>query len=339
MRCGTLAYATDQGLGILAKGFYDHGIVTDVLVVEHGHRPTHREWYPKALSVPIRRLRQSASVLRWFCQSVDVMLFFETPFDWELLPFCREHGVRTVLMPMYECMPETWPHQPDAIVNPSLLDQQYFPRGTFVPVPVDVPWRQRTRAEVFVHNAGWGGIGGRNGTREVIDALQYLRSDAKVIIRSQAADIPTSDRAEIRIGTAPQDSLYDEGDVFLFPEKNNGLSLPLQEARASGMLVMATDRFPMNAWLPNDVEYQDGEESFVPLMANPLIPVRSYEPSRIGGCVEFQKAVIDPRDVAAKIDEWYGRDIGEYSLSGRQWAEENSWESLRLRYLDVLRNS
>jgi hypothetical protein len=118
------------------------------------------------------------------------------------------------------------------------------------------------------------------------------------------------------------DELFSEGDTFIFPESFNGLSLPLQEAYSAGMCVMATDRFPMNTWLPRE----------------PLIPVEKYRRDNVGGsCVEFDRAVIEPRLIAATIDNWYGRDISHLSSSGRDWAAEHSWEKLKPVYLEELR--
>lgn len=354
MKVGSLVYATDQGLGILARAFHTHGVVTHPMVIRHGRHPTHDGWYPGAPQVTDLRRRAQRQLMREFCLSCDVMLFFETPFDFELIPHCRRAGVKTALMPMYECGHQQLrspDYKPDLFINPSLLDQQYYPEGVHLPVPVEVPWRRRERAEVFVHNAGHGGLKGRNGTAEVMEAMEHIRSPAKILIRSQDTLYRTANyrqhaqltnpltrrgqkidyddenaprrekMCEMRVGTAPYESLWDEGQVFLFPEAFNGLSLPLQEARAAGMLVMAGDRFPMNTWLPRE----------------PLIPVAGTTRERVGPPYnEYDRAVYDPAAIAAKVDEWYGRDISAYSEAGREWAEEHSWERLGPRYREVL---
>lgn len=332
MRVGSLVFATDQGLGILAKDFYDHGVVTDVLVIRHGRHPEHDRWYPNAPRIGNLNGREELTQMRAFVRSMDAMLFFETPFRWDLLADCK----RSFLMPMYECMPDPLPAYPDKMICPSLLDlryaQQAIPFGyvnsTFIPVPVpdSIKWKLRTRAEVFVHNAGHGGLCGRNGTKELIEAFPLIKSPIKLIIRGQSLrDLPVmrsdSGKTVIAEGSVEYSELFRDGDVFVFPEKFNGLSLPLQEARASGMLVMATDRFPMNTWLPRE----------------PLIPTSGSIRSRVSPrCAEFDEAVIDPRDIAAKIDEWYGRDITEYSKLGSEWALMNSWEVLRSQYMEEL---
>jgi glycosyltransferase involved in cell wall biosynthesis len=329
MNVGTIGYATDQGLGILIKSFHDAGVVNSVFLVRHSRRHNHDEWYPKA---PWSRCSPfNTELAKDFCRAQDLMLFFETPFDWNLIAYCKQHGVKTALMPMYECMPKDIPCLPDKIICPSALDLDYFPNtkeipSKFIPVPVQgIPWRQRKHARIFIHNAGNGGLKGRNGTQELLKAIPLVRSPAKFIIRSQVPIEPLVDdsRIEYEIGTMPQEELYARGDVFVFPEKFNGLSLPLQEAWAAGMLVMATDRYPMNDWLPNE----------------PLITAADYKISSISGrCVEFREAIIDPKDIAITIDEFFNTDISEYSLTGKYWAEEMSWNALKPRYMEFLQS-
>jgi glycosyltransferase involved in cell wall biosynthesis len=359
MKVGSLVYATDQGLGILAKSFYDHGIVTDPVVVRHGTHPTHEDWYPKAPVVSSLHESHSLAIMRSVCASVDVMLFFETPFVWELIRYCQSVGTKTALMTMYECTPDPLSCYPDIYLCPSLLDLREFSDrpelvdasvasfqpcyGTqgvvayYTPVPVcsdpscpcthKIQWRQRERAEVFVHNAGHGSFHDRNGTKLVIHAWDVLREMSKsipLIIRSQQPGISgksKSSNIQFEFGSIPYSDLYTKGDVFLFPERFNGLSLPLQEAYASGMLVMGMDRFPSNEWLP----------------CEPLIPVACYSVTQIGRAYRpFQCAETYPKIVAEHIDSWYGRVIYSFSQRGRQWAEANSWGKVGPRYIDVL---
>jgi hypothetical protein len=327
LRVGSLVFATEQGIGILAKSFYGHGIINEVMVVRHSKHPNHFDWYPRARQITDLRSSGQQAEIREFVRGLDVFLAVETPFDWSLFPFAKEHGVRTALIPMYECCPERMlpliRQSVDVVLCPSLLDLQYFPGGVFLPVPVGIPWRQRERAEVFVHNGGHLGLRGRNGTRELIDALEFIESPAQIIIRTQESlprDVEEkcarlSSRVDVSLskGTFPHEKLLDGADVCLRPEKFNGLSLPLQEARAAGLLCMTTDRFPMNTWLPRE----------------PLIPVANYQRAKVGPpYLAFDEAVIDPRQIAAKIDEWYGRDIRAESLAGKAWAEGMSWEKL-----------
>lgn len=301
---GSIVLATEQGLGYLARDFYDNGVIDMVCVHPHSTRKNHYEWYPGHVS------RET------LLEKCDTLIFFETPFDWRIIREARERGIRTVLIPMYECTRFPFPYEPDEVWTPSALDTRFYGDKTTkevtIPVPNRVKWKLRRKALVFVHNAGNGGLGGRNGTKELVEAFRHVKSDARLIVRSQVPVMCDDPRIDVRIGTF--DDIWDEGDVFVFPEKFNGLSLPLQEAFASGMAVMAGDRFPMNEWLP----------------AGMLIPVSGYHRERIA--VEFDCAEYDPKEIAATIDSWYGRDISEFSLLGKQFNEKNSWKKLRETY-------
>lgn len=306
-KIGSIVLATEQGLGYLAKAFYDNGIIDVVAVKKHTTRKNHYEWYPN---------RVEESEILDHC---DVLLLFETPHDWYIIPLARKRGIKVILIPMYECTRYPFPYEPDEVWSPSALDHQFYGEKSTrqIQIPVDVPWKLRKKALTFVHNAGNGGLGGRNGTQELLKAMEYVKSPIKLIIRSQVPIKGIDDpRVEIRVGTF--DNIWDEGDVFVFPEKFNGLSLPLQEAFASGMLVMCGNRFPNTEWLPNA----------------PMISVWDYHKENIA--VEFNCAEFQPQDIANTIDAWYNKDITEYSLTGLEFNKNNSWTKLKETYKTLL---
>jgi len=336
MRVGTVCYATSQGLAFLAKSFYDAGVIDEVLIWQHpskGKRPTHVDWYPPGTglltSVPFR-----GELVNRFLESVDVVIFFETPFDWKFPDLCKSRGVKTVLIPMYEWFPKNPSQQFNKIFAPSLLDKDYFPGSTFIPIPVEGKyWKQREKAVRFLHNGGNIGCREHKGTRQLLEAIPHITSDAIVTVRAQdkkalisivndtfgsLQQIPKN--LLVEPGEIPYESLWDGYDVLVQPEKFNGLSLPLQEARAAGMVVMTTNRYPTNTWLPKE----------------PLIPVAEKTMASMGGHLEFEESTISPEDIARTIDEWYERGIVDYSRSGKEWAETMSWDALKQVYLREL---
>lgn len=356
MRVGTITYATSRGLGHLARDFHRKGLITDVMVMRHPGVPTNEDWYPGAPAVDLRTASNDRVKFTNFVSELDVLLCFETPFLWPVFDYCRSIGVKTYLVTMYECTPKNHV-RPDVYLCPSKLDCRYFvsshsqhndgyelwnmydgvtqgSKAALVQLPVEYPWRLRERAEHFIHNGGYLGVratGGvmREGTETLISALPLVKSPIRLTVRVQEnvspghqrilADDP---RAAYIAETIPYDQLYATGDVAVGAQRWNGCSLPLQESFASGMMVMNSDRFPMNTWLPRD----------------PLIPVHSYlKNSRIGGpYLTFDEACVRPEDVAAKIDEWYGKDITRFSQYGRAWAAENSWDVLLPKWKGVL---
>lgn len=332
MRVGTICYATRQGIGLLAKWFRDAGVITDAMVFRHGSRPSHLEWHPGAVEL-VQRPFDGPDV-EAFVESIDVLLQFETPFDWSFIPFCQARGVKVIVVPMHEWWPKTPHAMPDAFICVSALDQQYFPHSPFleVPVPPDIVWTRRTKARRWLHSAGNLGWHGHKGTEEILRAWQLVKSDATLTVRAQ--DSAALSKVLQRVGPLPQSVTFesDEGrersdiygpehDCFIFAEKYNGLSLPLREAWASGILTMTSDRFPMNTWLPKE----------------PLIPVSGYfENSVSGAYLPYEQAVIDPVTIAAHVDAWHDRGIMEFSEAGREWAERTSWANWRQRWLDEI---
>jgi hypothetical protein len=324
MVIGTIAYNVHSGLGHLAKSFFDHGLVHRVLIVPHPHYPHYPSWYPPE----IRYDKQSA---RGFLDGLDILLLFENALadTWYIVKEAKEKGTRIVLMPNYEYSPFPPPVTPDLVLCPSLLDVEYYEdyKHLYLPVPVDTPWNERNRAHLFIHNAGHGGHDYREGTPELLAAMKHVKNDIRLIIRAQPSSAQMvqllkrgfpDKRVTIELGEVHDNaSLWREGDVMIAPQRYNGLSLPLQEAYAAGMLVMTTNRFPMNTWLPND----------------PLIPVLGYEKYRIA--IEFERAIIDPAAIASTMDDWYGKDITSYSMRGRLYGLEMGWDVLAPRYLEA----
>ncbi len=345
VRIGSIAYATRQGLGHLAKSFYDAGVIDEVAVFRHSHYPTHMDWYPPG-TLEIGHDRRKGKLdfagqpgVDAFLKRVDVVVFWETPWDWEFPYYCKSLGVKTVLVPMHEWCPRKPLHWFDKVICPSPLDLDYFSAGSafnkennlsypcvYIPVPVRTDlWQQRTRARRFLHNAGHIGHREHKGTRQLLEAVKHIKSDFRLTVRAQdyaglrvilrdCREVQVDRRVTIDFQERPYEELWNDHDVYIAPEKFNGLSLPLQEARAAGLLVMTTDRYPHNTWLPRQ----------------PLIPVLRYERARVASSyLEFDEAIVDPKDVAAKIDEWFDRDISDYSHSGKTWAIANSWSVLK----------
>jgi hypothetical protein len=339
MKVGSVVYATNQGLGHLAKSFFDAGVIDKVMIYRHPHgeiaAPTHREWYPNDTPVLIAS-NFASKVAERFLDDVDVMLFFETPFDWSFANRCHEREVKTVLIPMYEWFPFNPPHAFDLFLNPSALDQMYFSHGTHIPVPVDndIKHTMRHTATRFLHNAGHIGSRNHKGTLELLRAMEFVQSPIQLTVRCQhtkglhrllhSSGINIDDpRLEIIDHEIPRGELFHaDFDVYIAPEKYNGLSLPLQQAFASGMPVMTSDRFPHNTWLPNEI----------------LIPVSDTRNAQVmGGHMLIEESIITPRDIAQTIDDWYGKDITHLSQLGYQYAIDNSWEQLKPRYIEALK--
>lgn len=328
MIIGSIGYPCHSGLGHIMKDFYDHGMVNRIIRINHPRYPNFDDWY---------RSEDTFSRNDWrnFFKGMDILLLFENAFLWDVVRKAKNYGIKIVLQPNYEYTPFPIPVIPDLVLCPSLLDREYYEEKyntDLLPTPVNTeanPWKFRREAKVFIHNAGHGGRGFRNGTEEVLDAMRFVKSPIKLIVRGQPQEprirslfdkCKTLEDPRVTIvdrEVASLKDLWSEGDVSVDAQKYNGQSLPLQEAYASGMLVMTTDRYPMNTWLPRE----------------PLIPVKQYVPDKIA--VKFDRAIITPVAIAETIDKWYGKDIGAYSLEGEEYAKNNCWKAMEPKYIEV----
>ena len=330
MKVGSIGYATESGLGLLIQDFYKNKVITDILVQSHNKFSNHFNWYPNApiLSSPVGHLdNKEKYIVESFICDLDALFLFESYWHPEVIDLALQYKKPIILMPMYEWSPGPIPA--NLFITPSLLDHQYYeklyPKARVeqlnVPVNSNIVWRQRSHAHKFIHNAGNGSSNDRNGTLDLIRAMEYVRSPIKLEIRAQALTLPEVFNSSISIinKTLPFDQLWSSGDVFIFVERFAGLSMPLQEAFASGMAIIAGDRFPLNKWLPTDFLVKPiGHET---LSFNSLPTISSQ---------------YDVRQIAAMIDRVAVMDLTPCSFAGRVWALENSWDELRPRYLKLI---
>lgn len=349
MKIGAVVYATDQGLGHLGLDFYRNGVIDDVAVFRHpsAARETHLDWYPPGVPVFVGRPfgTRHHAVAKSFLERIDVLLSFETPFCWEFANYSRSKGVKTALMPMLEWFPEQPRHKFDSYLCPSLLDLDVFTglygadRCAFIPVPApDCTWTRRTTARRFLHNAGHVGSRNHKGTDTLLRAMEFVESPIELTVRCQDKDVWQrlvssaaglaafgDKRVTVQLGNIPRADLFPtDHDVYVAPERYNGLSLPLQEAFAHGMPVVTTDRYPANAWLPTA------------LMVRPT----GYNRVRVApGYLEMDEAQVNPRDLARVMDWMYQAPadmVMTWSDAGRDWAAENSWAVLGPKYRAAL---
>lgn len=284
----------------------------------------------------------TAEQARWLCEGADAVLSFETWYGDTVPRVARQYGVKTVLVPMYECCPpdSTELRLTDLAICPTALDDAEIrchtrglqaARKALLTVPFDtrrIPFHRRRRATTFVHHMGHGGLRGRNGTANVIAAWRFVKSDARLVVRHQAP-LPMTVRCDPRItviDNAPTNywELWNEmGDIYLHPTCWDALSLPIHEALASGLPVMTT-RFWPHCDLVRDRHVLRGN---LPISSQRLaiVPARTCW-QRI--CRTITAHVTTPEDIAAAVDAIYGTDIRAASDEARRHAERRSWQRL-----------
>ncbi|HVX62368.1 MAG TPA: hypothetical protein VHC19_17250 [Pirellulales bacterium] len=338
-RLSAIVRADACGLGTLSRMFADElGFYRTVSLARHagGAWP---EWFGRQNRPAPDGV--TPELIGWLCKGTDVLLSFETWYGAFVPALAQRLGVKTALMPMYECCPQQGAglEQTDLVLCPSMLDLQEMQHNTpgladaaktFLPVPFDtrrIAFRRRERALTFVHNAGHGGLLGRNSTVETVEAWRHVRSPARLLVRCQPGMraetlLAAPHDARITIIEANAESYWDlwsAGDVLLHLHKFDGLSLPIQEAMAAGMPVMTTRCYPFcdrgeePGWLPRSLQ-------------EIAVEPREVRPARI--CREIELRRLHPQDIAAAVDRLYGRQIGPVSDEARAAAERWSWSKL-----------
>jgi len=205
------------------------------------------------------------------------------------------------------------------------MEMTPYENKVLIPDPVDtaaIPFRRRTRAITFVHNAGRFGTHFANCTPDVLAAIPLVKNpDARFIIRSQKEILSRVDDPRVRYEghVADYSNLYREGDIFLMPQKFRATSLPIQEAMAAGMPVMTTRMKPYDEFCafllqPDFTQILTG----LPLRR----PVLAHR--------------VTPETIAAAIDNIVGSDIGDASCAAREYAESISWDVLTPKIVAAL---
>lgn len=266
-----------------------------------------------------------------FLKDIDVVIAFETAYNWNIFSMAKERGIKTVLIPMYEWTEKDLPIEPDLYLCPTLMERdiyKFYPaKSVYIQHPIDrkvFPFKQRTKAKTFLFNNGHGGIYGRNGLKVLLKAIPLVKADVKFIINSQMPVPEIKDkRVRVNLGdTKGREELFEEGDVLLLPRAFGALSLPTWEALSCGMPVLSTDIYPFNKMLPKDWFFK----------------VKETKKGSISSVTrEIDMAIIDPQDLAAKIDEWANKDITKDSKKADEIAEQFNWKISKSKILKCLK--
>ncbi|MCA9178835.1 MAG: glycosyltransferase [Planctomycetales bacterium] len=312
-RVGLVGFNTASGIGACNRDLARRLKVDQWLVVPHRHHPE----MPFSAPELVKRCagRHDMDAFRNMCEAVDVVLTVETQFIERQIAIAREHGVKTICIPMLEWLPRAgWPSDVDQFLCPTrdcleTLAKEHPGRCRLVSWPVDTDLFTFTERHVcrrFLFVNGHGGHCGRKGG-DVIRAAAELAPEATIIVFDQTGSSwPKS--CDVRGEAADSLSLYGEGDVLLLPARFNGIGLEQLEAMASGLPVIATDHPPMTE---------------APLLGRIRCTTRQESTRRPRA---ISVADPDPRHLARLMQVWMGREIGEQSRAARQFAESRSWD-------------
>jgi glycosyltransferase involved in cell wall biosynthesis len=335
VRLGLIARADARGLGIQTKAVYDNLRPVKTLVVDCPSAkplPLRRDWYPDATWV---HGLPTAQDFRTWLQGLDVVYTAETAYSRDFWSEAERAGVKTVLHLNREFL--DLHDRPTLWAAPSMwcYDQVPDPK-VFLPVPIETDrFTVNTEPEArrFLHVIGRPAVSDRNGTADLLLALQYVTSRITVrihcqdpgyvngIVHDHNIRTPNNVTLVLESGDVPDNAdLYRGHDVLVMPRRFGGLALPVNEALGSGMPVIMPNISPINLWLPD--EWLTPASLKKTFMAKTRIEVfETY-----------------PQVLAAKLDH-FAQDAGFFAKAqtrARELANELSWQTWKPRYEEVL---
>jgi hypothetical protein len=263
----------------------------------------------------------------------DVILFSETPFNFNLFEIARKHGIKTIGVGMHES--PTFPRlNPDVLVClcASAWEKASHPNKVkmFLPIGLELfPYRERS-GHVFVFNLGYIGFNDRRQIGATLQAFKAAGGKNTLIIRAQAnehllPDMPhgyeksknsdydyTYPRIIRRIYNydSPTD-IYREGDISIQVSAYGGYERMILESMASGMPTLTMNADPMNMFQPD-------EDFLMPPHPEPLKSSHTWD-------TIYNRVDVD--ELADKF-RWLAKiDTRKYSHAARKVAKSMSWES------------
>lgn len=303
---GIIGKNNDKGLGTLTRDFIKNLNIDERIFIEDSR--TSRDLKGHYVKDPLPLIDSL---------KCDTLFIMEMPL-FAVFKRCRERGIKTILCVNYEFTPLNMVEEPDLYQCSSSLnfDEIKSPDKVLLPYPISVrESKPRHICKTFVHNAGTLGLGGANGTLELIEALKYTKAPFKMIVRSQVPIKCDDHRVELRIGSFPHDTLFDDGDVFVMPQKFRATSLPIQEALLSGMPVLSSNIKPFNEFV------------------NYTFEVDGFKDDRLTRPIKVAK--LNPVLIAKSLDKLYNKDIKNDSLQAIEIGKTFTWETLKDKYLDI----
>ncbi len=311
MRIGILGRMDNKGLGNMTWEFCNHIKPVKIMLIENKFT-NHSERFPGGIIINTKR--PSDIQLEEFLEGLDIVITIETPYNKDLFLIAKRMGVKSVMIPMFEFLNPKW-LKPDLYLCPSKLDYDVAQGNKIhLPWPVNnkvLKRRRPEKAETFLFNTGMGGVLNRNSVDEMHNAVKLCNGIKFIVNKQKHSEVDN------------YWDLWKEGDIFAFPHKFGGLSLPIQEAMACGLPVISVDYYPFNEYLPKEL----------------LMKPEWTSTENIARAVQFHH--VSPQSIADKIkevSEMPPEKIVELSDIGYKYSQSITWEKLLPKYLEVFKN-
>jgi hypothetical protein len=326
-RLGMIVRADMGGLGNLTKSLWKH-LQPDVTCVVNLPDPRGRideHYYNGGLRIttpyPV-----DPTTFRMLCKDIGpggTLLTVETMYCDDAYRIAREEDVRTVLY----AMPELFAGDPaDIVVIPTPWERNRMPANVQVlAMPTDSAPRHRIRTEckTFLHHQAPAMLD-RSGSQIVALAFELMKEDATLIWHAPGATAMPSSTCpdmhrlkhqivyDVRWHDNLWDSYPDAADVMVLPRRYGGLSMPTQEAAATGLPSLMSDLQPQIWW---------GGTHLVETHKAKAVAMK-------GG--QFAVHGMRPAALAREMDRMVRGEVDVHGLSedAYHWAKSISWSNM-----------
>lgn len=277
IKLGLICFANDSGLGYQTKRLAELLRPYRLLVIDSNgfskNKVQHWEWYDGFTGYRVHGFPSNHEV-RVFLEGLTHVLCVENPLNYQLTAFARNRSIKVYIQTNYEfCDFLDKPNlvRPYKFLMPSFWKikemEGLFGREnvTYLPPPINHQEFQEAReanlsrsgTRRFLHVAGTLAVHDRNGTLDVLAALEHTKSDFELVITSQhelPQEYMISDRrVKYRIGGINQpEDLFVDFDAMILPRRYGGLCLPMCEALMSGIPVIMPNISPNWELLPKE---------------------------------------------------------------------------------------
>lgn len=283
-KIGLIVFGNQSGIGYQTKRLAELIRPDRILFVDSSgfskNTKQFKEWYAAFRGYYVNGFPNDHEI-KGFLRGLTHVLCVENPLNYNLTLYAQQMGIKVYIMTNFEFndfLDKPNLTLPYKFIMPShwkiVEMEQIFGRDKvmYLPPPInphefkearDANFNRSGRKK-FLHIAGTVAAHDRNGTLDVLAAVQQTQEEFDLTITSQhelpPEYITNNRKVNYKIGSVDEPcQLYKDYDALILPRRYGGLSLPVQEALMSGLPVIMTDISPnrellLDAWLVRAVK-------------------------------------------------------------------------------------
>lgn len=345
IRVGLIARSDRTGLGNQTRNLARMLRPDEVMLINSksfNGNEQHPEMYAQYSVMEINGFPTETQIREWL-KGLDVVITCEIFYHLRFVEIAREMGVKTINQFNWE-FADYLRHPemaiPDVLVSPSKWHIEeanaMWKNVIYLPTPVFTDDFEAVKEENykrngkkrFLHIMGRQAANDRNGTMDLLRALQWCREDFDMVIKAQSGDLAWlrdyldthySPNTIIDVSSPENEvDLYRDFDALVLPRRYGGQCLPMTEALCAGLPVIMTNVSPNDELLPPF--WLLHAESAGRFMARTWIDMYTVNHAQLGERLDF----FSKKDL-------HGDKIMAYNIGYREFSNhelETKWEKL-----------